>query len=71
MSRAAVGVATSLDTHIEQLMEQHGWADNAANPGKGGGRGSAFDAALLGGGAESSLFELPGFDGGEPAVHSF
>lgn len=74
VSRAAVGVATSLDTHIEQLMGQHGWADGgggrgADHAGTGAGHGTrraGVESALLGGGStEASLFELPGFDAGE------
>lgn len=68
VSRAAVGVATSLDSHIEQLMEQHGWADN--RPGSSGTSGSSkvpsrSSRPVLSsdGSAEDSLFELPSFEG--------
>ena len=62
-----MGVATSLDTHIEQLMEQHGWADGGGGRGADhAGRRAGVDSAALGSGtAEASLFELPGFDAGE------
>ena len=74
VSRAAVGVATSLDTHIEQLMGQHGWADGGGGSGAGhvgmgadrrAGRAGVESARLGSAAAEASLFELPGFDGGK------
>ena len=54
VSRAAVGVATSLDTHIEQLMGQHGWADGGGgrvpdHAGRGAGHGARRAGCRLGG----------------------
>lgn len=69
VSRAAVGVATSLDSHIEQLMDQHGWTDRAAaksavlsaqSAGVGGSSGVGGGSSYGGG----SFLDFQDFDAG-------
>ena len=58
-----MGVATSLDSHIEQLMDQHGWTDratacSAALSARGMGGGDAAGADAGGGSGDISFLDF-------------